>query len=51
LVRQEPSAIVPHELLGDGHTAQGRGNACIDETVDAFYLKGTLPAKELRCTE
>jgi pimeloyl-ACP methyl ester carboxylesterase len=37
--------------VGDGHTAQGRGNACIDEAVDAFYLKGTLPAKELRCTE
>jgi pimeloyl-ACP methyl ester carboxylesterase len=37
--------------VGDGHTAQGRGNACIDDAVDAFYLKGTLPAKELRCTE
>jgi pimeloyl-ACP methyl ester carboxylesterase len=37
--------------VGDGHTAQGRGNACIDSAVDTFYLKGTLPAKELRCTE
>ncbi len=37
--------------VGDGHTAQGRGNACIDDAVDAFYLKGTLPAKELRCSE
>ena len=37
--------------VGDGHTAQGRGNACIDEAVDAFYLDGTLPAKDLRCTE
>jgi pimeloyl-ACP methyl ester carboxylesterase len=37
--------------VGDGHTAQGRGNACIDDAVDAFYIKGTLPAKELRCIE
>ena len=37
--------------VGDGHTAQGRGNACIDDAVDAFYLTGKLPAKELRCTE
>ena len=37
--------------VGDGHTAQGRGNACIDEAVDAFYFDGTLPAKDLRCTE
>ena len=37
--------------VGDGHTAQGRGNACIDDAVDAFYITGTLPAKELRCIE
>jgi pimeloyl-ACP methyl ester carboxylesterase len=37
-------------FVGDGHTAQGRGNACIDDAVDAFFLRGILPAKELRCT-
>ena len=37
-------------FVGDGHTGQGRGNACIDDAVDAFYLHGTLPAKDLRCT-
>ena len=37
--------------VGDGHTAQGRGNGCIDGAVDAFYLTGKLPAPELRCTE
>jgi pimeloyl-ACP methyl ester carboxylesterase len=37
--------------VGDGHTAQGRGNACIDDAVDAFYLTGKLPAQDLRCTE
>ena len=37
--------------VGDGHTAQGRGNACIDDAVDAFYLTGKLPPKNLRCVE
>lgn len=37
--------------VGDGHTAQGRGSACIDDAVDAFYLAGKLPVKDLRCTE
>ena len=37
-------------FVGDGHTGQGRGNACIDEAVDAYYLTGALPAKDLRCT-
>jgi pimeloyl-ACP methyl ester carboxylesterase len=37
-------------FVGDGHTGQGRGNACIDDAVDAFYLHGTLPPKNLRCT-
>ena len=37
--------------VGDGHTAQGRGNACIDDAVDAFYLTGKLSAQDLRCTE
>jgi pimeloyl-ACP methyl ester carboxylesterase len=37
-------------FVGDGHTAQGRGSACIDEAVDAYFLRGILPAKDLRCT-
>jgi len=49
------SRLLPNSQLltyvGDGHTAQGRGNACIDDAVDAFYLTGKLPAKDLRCTE
>ena len=35
---------------GDGHTGQGRGNACIDGAIDAFYLRGTLPKANLSCT-
>jgi pimeloyl-ACP methyl ester carboxylesterase len=37
-------------FVGDGHTGQGRGNSCIDDAIDAYYLKGTLPAAGLRCT-
>jgi pimeloyl-ACP methyl ester carboxylesterase len=37
-------------FVGDGHTGQGRGNACIDDAVDVYFLRGTVPAKNLRCT-
>jgi len=37
-------------FVGDGHTGQGRGNACIDDAVDAYFLRGILPAENLRCT-
>jgi pimeloyl-ACP methyl ester carboxylesterase len=37
-------------FVGDGHTGQGRGNACIDDAVDAYFLRGILPAANLRCT-
>lgn len=36
-------------FVGDGHTGQGRGNACIDDAVDEFYLTGTLPNFNKRC--
>jgi pimeloyl-ACP methyl ester carboxylesterase len=36
-------------LDGDGHTGHGRGSACVDDAVDAFLLKGTLPASDLSC--
>lgn len=38
-------------FVGDGHTGQGRGNGCIDDAIDAYYLKGTLPAADLTCTQ
>ncbi len=38
-------------FVGDGHTGHGRGNGCIDDAVDAFYLDGELPAQGLRCTQ
>jgi pimeloyl-ACP methyl ester carboxylesterase len=30
-------------LTGEGHTGQGQGNACVDDQIDDFYLKGKAP--------
>jgi pimeloyl-ACP methyl ester carboxylesterase len=30
-------------LMGEGHTGQGQGNACIDDQIDDFYLTGKVP--------
>lgn len=35
---------------GDGHTGHGRGSACVDDAVDAYYLTGALPKPDLRCS-
>jgi pimeloyl-ACP methyl ester carboxylesterase len=34
---------------GEGHTAYGSGNACIDRTVDSYLVNGTIPAKDPLC--
>ncbi len=34
---------------GEGHTAYGRGNTCLDGAVDAYLLDGTVPAVGLTC--
>ncbi|MGL4744088.1 MAG: alpha/beta hydrolase [Dermatophilaceae bacterium] len=34
---------------GDGHTAYTRSNDCVDDAVDEFYLRGTVPRDGLRC--
>ena len=36
--------------VGDGHTAYGRGSACIDSAINAYLLDGTPPAKGKRCS-
>jgi hypothetical protein len=28
---------------GEGHGAYGSGSACVDSTVDAYLLNGTVP--------
>ncbi|MFF8728882.1 alpha/beta hydrolase [Streptomyces sp. NPDC015171] len=35
---------------GDGHTAYGRGSACIDAAINAYLLRGTPPASGKRCS-
>ncbi|MET9830105.1 alpha/beta hydrolase [Streptomyces sp. NPDC006385] len=35
---------------GDGHTAYGRGSACIDDTINAYLLRGTPPRDGKRCS-
>ncbi|QBI56099.1 Carboxylesterase A precursor [Streptomonospora litoralis] len=35
---------------GDGHTAYGRGNACIDDAVDTYLLKAEPPEKGTVCS-
>ncbi|MET8689545.1 alpha/beta hydrolase [Streptomyces sp. NPDC004732] len=35
---------------GDGHTAYGRGSECIDSTINAYLLKGTVPKDGKRCS-
>ena len=34
---------------GDGHTALGAGNTCIDDTVDAYLVGGTVPKAGTKC--
>jgi len=29
--------------VGDGHTAYNRGSACIDNAIDTYLIRGTLP--------
>ena len=37
------------ERDGDGHLAYAQGNACIDETVEAFLVSGEVPGDTVRC--
>ena len=34
---------------GDGHTAYGRSNECVDDAVHAYLLDGVVPEDGLRC--
>jgi pimeloyl-ACP methyl ester carboxylesterase len=36
--------------VGEGHTAYGRGDACIDRAVEAYFNMGTVPMDGTRCT-
>jgi pimeloyl-ACP methyl ester carboxylesterase len=34
---------------GDGHTAYGMGNSCIDNTIDTYLVDGTVPPNGKMC--
>jgi pimeloyl-ACP methyl ester carboxylesterase len=34
---------------GEGHTAYGQGDACIQSTVDDYLIDGTVPAEDPNC--
>lgn len=34
---------------GEGHTAYNKGNACVDDAVDSYFIDGTVPASDPRC--
>lgn len=35
--------------VGEGHTGYNKGNACVDDAVDAFFLDDVVPEDGLRC--
>jgi hypothetical protein len=39
--------LVSH--TGEGHTAYNKGNACVDTTVDDYFVKGVVPASDPMC--
>jgi hypothetical protein len=39
--------LVTHQ--GEGHTAYNQGNACVDSTVDDYFVKGTVPSVDPMC--
>ena len=44
----ENGHLVTYE--GVGHTAYGEGSRCVDDAVDTYLLKGTVPKKDLTCS-
>ena len=42
------ATLVTYE--GVGHTAYGEGSSCVDDAVDRYLLKGTVPKKDLVCS-
>jgi pimeloyl-ACP methyl ester carboxylesterase len=36
--------------VGEGHTEYGRGNQCIDKTVDRYLISLAVPADGKRCS-
>jgi pimeloyl-ACP methyl ester carboxylesterase len=35
--------------VGEGHTGYNKGNSCVDDAVEAFLTRGSVPKNGLRC--
>lgn len=35
--------------VGEGHTGYNKGNVCVDDAVDAYFLDDTVPQADLNC--
>jgi pimeloyl-ACP methyl ester carboxylesterase len=35
--------------VGEGHTGYNKGNDCVDEAVETYFVDGTVPTDGLRC--
>jgi pimeloyl-ACP methyl ester carboxylesterase len=49
LVRQLDDAVLVTRD-GDGHTAYHQGSSCVDRTIEAYLVSGTVPKKEVDCS-
>jgi len=48
LAKQLSSGVlITHK--GEGHTVYNQGNTCIDDTVDAYFVSGTVPSADPMC--
>jgi pimeloyl-ACP methyl ester carboxylesterase len=48
LARQLPKGVLL-TYRGEGHTAYRNGSRCINEPVDAYFVRGTVPTGDLTC--
>ncbi len=48
-LRNQLSSGVLVTWNGDGHTAYGRANQCLTDTVDAYFVDGKVPADRTAC--
>jgi hypothetical protein len=35
--------------VGEGHTGYNKGNACVDDAVEAYFLGRSVPQDGLEC--
>jgi pimeloyl-ACP methyl ester carboxylesterase len=43
----DSGVLITHK--GEGHTVYGNNNQCVDSTVDAYFIKGTVPSSDPMC--